>query len=153
MNYHRRPRPDQAPLRGAANDALLRAYRETEYHVHASTPFTLRIGVRNAELHALHEAHGVRASAFVTACNPRSEALSTAENATRQQQLREAVRQFGLTCLDGAGQHPTNGWPAEPSLLILGLDRAAAEQLGRRFEQNAIVWIAADAIPVLVVLD
>jgi hypothetical protein len=36
--------------------------------------------------------------------------------------------------------------------LILGLDLEAARTLGNRMEQNAIVWIGADAVPELVLL-
>jgi hypothetical protein len=35
---------------------------------------------------------------------------------------------------------------------VPGLTRTAAQQLGRQFEQNAIIWADADAIPELILL-
>jgi hypothetical protein len=50
------------------------------------------------------------------------------------------------------GQHPSNAWAGEESFLCFGISLEAAKALGRRFEQNAIVWSAADAIPQLILL-
>ena len=58
----------------------------------------------------------------------------------------------GRVCLAGQGRHPDGGWPPEPSLLVLGLDRVAASELGRRWDQNAVVWVGEDATPELVLL-
>jgi hypothetical protein len=35
---------------------------------------------------------------------------------------------------------------------VLGLDLAAAHRLANDFEQNALVWVGADAVPKLVLL-
>lgn len=133
--------------------ALLQAYRETDYHVNGASPFVLRIGERSARLLALHAAHGVSASAFVTACNPRSRSLADDENARRHAALRERLRAEGYAFVEGLGRHPTNGWPGETSVLVLGLARAAAHRLGQDLEQNAVVAIAADGVPELLVVD
>ncbi len=50
------------------------------------------------------------------------------------------------------GQHPSNSWAGEESFLVFGVSLEAAKALGRRFEQNAIVWSAADAVPQLILL-
>lgn len=131
---------------------LLQAYAQTHYRVDAATPFTLRIGVASAALLALHRRHGVACSAFITAANPRSQASDATTNADRLQRLRAHVNALGLPCIDGVGQHPSNGWPAEASLLVLGLDLDTARRLGERWDQNAIVWSGADAAPQLILL-
>ena len=41
-------------------------------------------------------------------------------------------------------------WKGEPSLLILGLNKAAAATLARQLEQNAFVWIDETSIPQLI---
>jgi len=130
--------------------ALWRAYTETHFQVRARREFVLRVGEASAELAALHSAHGVTSSVFVTACSPCSVTLSEAENEQRHEALCREVRRLGVVCYEGSGQHPSNGWPAEPSLLVLGLDRETACALGSRFDQNAIVWAGADAVPQLV---
>ncbi len=69
--------------------ALVDAYRKTHYVVHGESDgtgtITLMIGVRSDPLAALHKRFGVDCSAFNTACNPLSRALSDDENATRQE--------------------------------------------------------------------
>jgi len=35
---------------------------------------------------------------------------------------------------------------------VPGLARAAAQELGRQFQQNAIIWAGADAVPELILL-
>jgi hypothetical protein len=136
--------------------ALVRAYEETHYCVNGATPeqaeFVLRVGEVSNPLAAVHKKSGVDCSAFVTACNPWSESLPDAENAIRQASLLQALRVRSLRWLDGIGQHPSNQWPGEPSVLILGLSLAAAKVLAQDFEQNAFVWSGADAKPQLVVL-
>lgn len=136
--------------------ALLQAYRETHYWVNAALPeraaFALQIDEVSKPLSALHKKFAADCSAFVTACNPLGESLSDAENAKRQEDLMKVLRARSLRWLDGIGQHPSNDWPGELSVLILGLSLAAAKVLAQDFEQNAFVWSAADAKPQLVLL-
>ena len=128
----------------------IQAYLETNYDVHGATPLTLNIGVANAGLVVLHASHSVESSAYVTACNPFSQATNGSVNDARQAVLASELYQHGLTYIDGIGQHPTNGWTGEQSFLVLGLSRDDAKRLGMRHEQNAIVWCGLDAVPELV---
>ena len=61
----------------------IQAYLGTNYHVHGATPLTLSIGVANAGLAALHKTHSVESSAYVTACNPFSQATNNSVNDER----------------------------------------------------------------------
>ncbi|MDX2194323.1 MAG: DUF3293 domain-containing protein [Gemmatimonadales bacterium] len=131
--------------------SLLTAYHQTHYQVSAATRFTLRIDAPSPELLALHTAHRVTASAYLTAWNPFSQKLNDAENAARQHRLEAELARRGVPFLPGIGQHPSNDWPGEPSVLALGLT-LDARALGTAFEQNAIVWAGADAVPRLVLL-
>lgn len=131
---------------------LIQSYRDTEYHVVGPSRCTLRIDQPCAELDALHRRLGVASSAFLTACNPRSTPLPADENAARQAELRAELVRRGLPFLDGQGQDLSNRWPPEASFLVLGLDCAAACELGRRWEQNAFVWSGRDAVPRLILL-
>ena len=56
--------------------SLVAAYRETHDEVADTTPFTLRVGLRSAALAQTHQRDGVISSAFVTACNSYSRALT-----------------------------------------------------------------------------
>ena len=130
----------------------IQAYLETDYHVLCEVPLTLNIGVANAGLAALHKTHSVESSAYVTACNPYSQALDVSANDARQTVLAGELQHRTLSYIEGIGQHPRNGWMGEPSFLVLGLSREAANALGNRHEQNAIVWCDHDAKPELVLL-
>lgn len=139
-------------MSSAIEPATLRAYEQTEYRVQGSIPAVLQVGVRSAPLARLHQLHRCACSAFITACNPLGTPVDAAVNAQRQAALAAELLQQRYVAIPGIGRHPTGDWPPEPSYLVLGLTRTAAQQLGRQFEQNAIVWADADAIPELILL-
>lgn len=132
--------------------ALVRAYQAAEYVVECMPPFTLRIGQASDELAALHRRFEVPCSVFITAVNPRSRALGNALNRARLSALERTVAALGLTGIAGSARDPGGLWPDEDSLLVPGLDLSGARALGTHWEQNAIVWSDASAIPRLVLL-
>lgn len=128
------------------------AYRETHFRVGAPASLTLLIGEANPRLAELMQQHGVDCCAFVTSCNPNGQELDSATNARRLSELRDGLVSRGLEVFEGQGAHPSNGWPPEPSFLVLGLRLDDARALGRRWDQDAVVWAGTDAIPQLVLL-
>ncbi len=130
---------------------LLQAFAETHYTVRHETPFTMHIGLPCPPLVALMSHHKVQCAAFITAFNPFSRQLSDSDNSVRQATLKAQLNQRGLICIDGIGQHPSNHWPGEISVLVLGLDLEAAKTVARHHEQHAFVWAASDGVPQLVV--
>ncbi len=140
----------------ALSPELIQAFLETQYRVHQHVPdapaLTLRVGQASAALAALHRTHGVDCSAFLTAYNPFAQQVDDASNLQRQEALGQEVSRRSLVFLPGEGQHPTNGWEPEPSVLVLGLSLEAAKVMGRQYEQAAIVWIGPQAVPELVLL-
>ena len=54
--------------------------------------------------------------------------------------------------IEGAGADPTGAWPPEKSYFSLGVDLETARVLGRRYQQDAVVWTGKDAIPKLILL-
>jgi len=133
--------------------ALINAYSQTHYRVLAAQPFTLHIGRHSSALQTLHALHGVDCSAFVTAFNPFSRSLSAACNGGRHQRLLGRLKRQGWGFVQGYGRHPSGNWPAERSVLILGMTSAQAQALGVALQQNAIVCSGADAVPELVLLQ
>jgi hypothetical protein len=107
-------------------------YLNTDYVVHEPAG---RITIRIGEVAAVAAAHW----AFITACNPRSQPLSAAENAARTEALVQCLRDAGYRFLPGEGIGRAGAWPPEPSVLILDITEAAAVALAARFEQAAIV--------------
>ncbi|WP_427312376.1 DUF3293 domain-containing protein [Cupriavidus sp. H39] len=139
-------------MHSAIDAATLRAYRDTHYRVRGDTPMTLRIDQPSPALAALHQVHGVDCSAFITAANPHSRRCGDDANARRQLALAQDLERMGLAAMAAAGEHPSNGWPAEPSFLVPGLSLHDARMLGEKYGQNAVVWSGADAVPRLVLL-
>ena len=125
---------------------LIDSYREALYAVDG---LVLRIGAPSAELDTLLEAEGAASAAFLTAANPRGEQQSYAANEAAMQALRSSLT---WPFREGEGRDPQGRWPAEPSLLIIGISRGEAEVLGRKFEQNAIVFVEKGGAAELVLL-
>lgn len=138
--------------RSAISDELIDAYLSTEYRVGSGPEgFTLCIGERSPRLVELYATHACRCAAFITAWNPRSERASDEENAAAHRRLCERLTQRAIAFIDGAGVDPERGW-REQSALALGLAVEDAKALGCEFDQNAIVWSGADAVPHLYLL-
>ncbi len=134
------------------NPATVEAYRQTHFCVRGASSFVLQVGQFSADLVVAHRLHRAQCSAFITACNPYSQAFDEKANALRQAELAGELTHRGIAFSQGVGQHPSNEWPGEESFLAYGLSLEAAKALGRRFEQNAIVWSDADATPQLILL-
>ena len=110
----------------------------------------MHIGQSCPELKALMDKHNVLSAAFITAWNPLSQNLHPKENQARQDELKVNLNRRGLICIDGIGKHPSNNWPGEASVLVLGLDLEAAKSLAWRYKQHAFVWAAGDGLPELI---
>jgi hypothetical protein len=137
------------PARNSARELRAR-YLDADYLVGGNAAFVLKVDCASSGLLALHRRHGVDCSAFLTACNPRSERRSAAENQHAQRELEALLTQRGYACMPGRGVDPAGQWPDEPSVLALGLPAGEAAELARQFEQNAVLAMAADGVPRLV---
>jgi hypothetical protein len=130
--------------------ALLAAYRATDFHLDTDPPLILRAGQRNPDLDTLLTAQGVSGGAYLTAWNPHSRICPVAENAHAQECLIATLTATDLRWLTGRGQAWANDWPAEESLLVLGISRSGAVALARQFNQNAILWVQIGMAAVLI---
>jgi hypothetical protein len=131
---------------------LLRAYRETHYVVEARAADPLLVGIPNAWLLAAFAGLRISCGAFLTVCNPHSQLLTEAANVERHQSFLDGLTKLGIPFLEGEGRHPCNGWPPEPSVFLWGVELGVGCAIGRRWQQNAFVWVGRDGIPQLVLL-
>jgi hypothetical protein len=139
----------QAP-EGPIDAVLARAYRNTHDRVDApGGAFTIPIGEVSAELAALMRTReaGQPGAAFPTAYNPWSLPRESAENIAAQRALHAERAALGCTLVPGEGHDPCWHWPAEPSILALGLSPAQADAIARRWGRNAYVWIGRPGEP------
>jgi hypothetical protein len=132
---------------------LVKAYAATSYVVMRNDrPLSLRVGDRSAALDQLLTSHRTQTAVFITASNPCSRTTSDGENAEANSRLQTDLIKVSIAVLDGYGQGDDGEWPAEQSFLAIGITRNDAEALGRRYKQNAMLWIGSSFVPELVIL-
>jgi hypothetical protein len=133
--------------------ALIQAYLGTTYRAETNGGvITLKIGGASRSITTLFVESKVGSAAFITAENPYSAPQSPPVNSERQRQLGDDRSAMGITYFPGEGQGEDPSWLAEASFLVLGLGREEASDLGRKYGQNAIVWVGSDGVPELVLL-
>lgn len=133
------------------SEELRIAYTQTHYR--AITPMgdiVLRIGKANPQMTQLFLQQGLHKAAFITACNPHSQLQEDRLNKLRNAQLKTEISALGLPCYEAYAEAPAGLWAAEPSFMILGMSPGKALELAQLFDQNAFVFVHADAIPLLV---
>jgi hypothetical protein len=128
---------------------LINAYLETDYFINLfKNP--LKIGIKNIELEYFLKLHNIKSASYITAYNPFSIKLNNIENEKRNEELCKLCKDYKF--IEGIGKHPSNEWEGEPSFLFIGMNLEKAKEIGKKYEQNAILWINADAIPQLILL-
>ncbi|WP_035055524.1 DUF3293 domain-containing protein [Andreprevotia chitinilytica] len=126
-------------MHSADIQSLEAAYRATRYTV-PSLGLVVRIGELHPDMDALLNREGVPGWAFVSAANPRSGALCENENLARHQNLLDQLAASSYVYFEGLGEPATADWTPELSVLILDIERDAALDIARSYEQNAIVY-------------
>jgi hypothetical protein len=109
---------------------------------------SFRINQENPQIDKLMDLHGKQTACFITACNPKGERIDDKENLRLMQELESIVQQKQLPYYFGQGGDSKGAW-IEKSLLIVGIDRAEADQLAHQYEQNAVVWFELGSAPQL----
>ncbi len=131
---------------------LLRAYERADYVVFGEPELVIHVGEPNADLDALMEAEEASTAAYLTAANPDGEQRSEEDNREAAGALLAHEMLTGLARFEGEGRDPQGKWPAEPSVLVLGIERKDAAFIGVAHAQNAMVFIEKGKAPELVVL-
>ena len=124
----------------ADESRLWEAYRNTLFQ--ATSPIglvSIQIGECTSGVVELLRRNNAIEWAFITAHNPHSELLTPEVNRGRHAELEADVGMLGLPYFPGEGIGTDPSWLPETSLLILGLTRDVAIELGARYGQNAIV--------------
>ncbi len=131
----------------------VRAFLATDYRLgHTSQDIVLTIGRRSERLAALFAGNGVDCGAFLTAYNPQSAIQPDAINDRAHAELAAKLQALGLQAIEGSGSEEGTDWPSEKSYFALGLALQPAKEIGTHFDQDAIVWVGADAVPQLILL-
>jgi hypothetical protein len=137
------------------DERLIEAYRTTDYvlFVGDGHDVILNIGRHNREFDRELDRRHAATAVVVTAYNPRSAVLSDSENNARHAQLTELLDARGHDYALGEGRDPTGHWKPELECVVFGIPIEAGLELARRFEQNAIVFVARGGVPELAYPD
>lgn len=94
----------------------------------------------------------VSCAAIVTAYNPCSQLNNENENRLANELLRNFLVRNHYRFLESLNVDPTQIWPPEKSFFVFDLGLHAAQNIGRQFGQNAIVWVDQGATARLILL-
>lgn len=120
---------------------LLAAYLETVYRVVGPDKkgASLKIGdEKNALIDHLVRME-IDSLAIITAFNPHSVLLSPLENERRNLALREDLKGRATLLLPSIHIAPDESWEQEHGFCAAGIESVLAVEIGRNYEQNAIV--------------
>lgn len=131
---------------------LIESYKNADYVVFGDPGFVLRIGEPSPLLDDILDAAGATTAAFITGANPGSAKKSAADNGAATATLVDLLSAAGYPHFPGEGRDPEGRWPAEPSVLVIGIYRENAKALGHLFGQSAIVFVEKGGAPELVLL-
>lgn len=129
---------------------LIESYKNTKYKVF-EPGIIIEIGVLNQDVDDLLIEHKLVEWAFITAYNPYSRVLTDDENKVRHDELKELTKDYITFEGHGVGEDPA--WEPELSLFVIGITRDEASKIGKKFEQNAIVYGVINSNPELIILN
>jgi hypothetical protein len=135
-------------------EKLVEAYLNTSYNVKCGeTVVSLEVDLYSDEIRRFMEQASCKQCAFITPFNPLGKTLSAAENDARMSDFKRDLDSSGYQYVDGVGVGKLGDWPGEESVFILDVSEADAIYLGKKYQQNAIVLVGSEAIPVLILLQ
>jgi hypothetical protein len=118
------------------SEKLIAAYRQAEFKTE-SPSIRIKVGENTPKLDLILEVLGETTWAFITAHNPFSVVHTDEDNELRHKQLVSLLH-YDHT-LEGYGYDKEGFWKPEKSLLVIGISKQKASEIGVLFEQNAIV--------------
>jgi hypothetical protein len=128
---------------------LINAYNATKYKVY-SPSIVIEIGIANEVINDLLISVNATTWAYITAFNPFSKILTKAENLKRHEELKVKIGNYKFFEGEGVGEDKT--WEPEISFLVLGISLNDAIEIGKFYEQNAIVVGEINGVPKLKML-
>lgn len=119
---------------------LVNVYFQTDFALAGELELVFNVGRASPALDVAMIWRGYERAAFLTAYNPFSRDVGDELNRKAQAAMLSDLERMGLDWIAGEGRDPAGDWPGEPSVLVLGIARQQASELGQAYEQNALVW-------------
>jgi len=134
-------------------DDLIASYTNTHYQVDTPTDsFTMRINQYSQPLAQLLIRNHCVSATIITAYNPHSQKQSHQKNRDANEKLLQTLIAHTDKIYPSQNIDPSGIWPTEYSYCALGLNLDLSKQIGREFNQNAIVWSDLTERPQLILL-
>ncbi|RAR73694.1 DUF3293 domain-containing protein [Flavobacterium aciduliphilum] len=128
---------------------LLLGYQSTCYSI-LNPKIDIYLTKDNEALHSFLKEHHFNSWCFITAWNPFSNALSLEDNQRLNSLLEQDLTNY--TVFAGEGKDTLGDWPPEISFFVGGITKEAAIYLGKKYEQNAIVYGEINGLAELILL-
>lgn len=132
---------------------LIASYSQTQYWVSIRCEkIEVFIDHYSERIKSLITQFEASCAAIVTAYNPYSQLKNENENRHANELLRNFLTRNSCRFLESLNIDPTQTWPPEESFFVFDLELHLAQNVGRQFGQNAIVWVDHGAIARLILL-
>lgn len=129
---------------------LIAAYNATDYKVY-SPAVIITVGKLNKNLDQLLLENNETDWTYITSCNPYGRDCSEDENKNYYESLLQYVSDNKY--FEGEGQGIDTTWPAEKSILIIGISASQAIEVGNKYNQNAILLGKMGQVAALKILN
>jgi hypothetical protein len=116
---------------------LLAGYQATCYSI-LNPKIDIYLARENEALQSFLKDQHIETWCFITAWNPFSKALTLDENTTLNKKLEADLNNYIV--FPAEGKDTLGDWPAEISFFVANISKEQAIFLGKKYEQNAIVY-------------
>lgn len=128
---------------------LLAGYQATCYSI-LNPKIDIYLDKENKELQTFLIEQNFHSWCFITAWNPFSRALTLDENTSLNKKLEAELNNYIV--FPGEGKDTLGDWPPEISFFVANISKKQANFLGKKYEQNAIVYGEVEKIAELIIL-
>lgn len=124
------------------NQSLLETYALARYVVKVAGKIQeFRVGQHIGFFNQLLETQNHLNAIFITGFNPHSEYYPLDINLKSNRMLLREIKRGGYRHFIGYGHDDAREWSKELSFLVIGITRDEADEMAKRFKQNAYLWI------------
>lgn len=119
-------------------DNLIDLYSKAYYCI-VELKIYININSNNPELDKYLADKNFNNWAIITAHNPQSKILSKEENQERNKLLFEEIKNYSPLKTESSSKDTKDDWPIEDGYIIFNIDQESACNIGKDFNQRAIV--------------
>lgn len=120
-------------------DKIIELYSNAYYHI-VELSVSIEINSNNPELDKYLSENNFNNWTIITAYNPQSVILSEKVNQGRNESLLEEIKKYHFLKTESASKENEEKWPIEHGYIVFDIDEELACNIGKIFNQRAIVF-------------